>query len=166
MKLVTIVFGIWLTLSIGSTSWLLSAPLDENIHELDMTVLCDSFEVNGNFDLEFNSSRSYPIWGSKNPIPINFRNLHIETKSIIIDDRSLNSMGEKVRIEAQESKPRLYIYKEPSTSVHEIYISRIKAATKDAEIGFSATAGETYVSIGKDSIIHLENEYLNWRNGL
>ena len=158
MKLMAIVICVFLLFT-TKPFWILTEPTDENIHKLEMTVLCDKFGMYGDFGLKFKNGRPYPIWSSRKPVPINFKNLHLEAGSIKVDGKSLDIAGEKVRIEAQEIKPRLYIYRESNIHVHEIYISKIMAATTDAEIEFYTIAGETYVSIGRNSIIELENKY-------
>jgi hypothetical protein len=163
MKLRVLILGVSLLLVVES-SYLAKASVDENLHELDMTVLCENLELTGYFDLKFDGSRSFPIWGSKAPIPINFRRLHVKTESISIGNKTFNDVGEDIIIEAQpatKSYPtaQLYICREPSGYVQDIYISRIQAVTGDARMEFSVISGENFVSFGKGSLMHLRNKY-------
>lgn len=160
MKLMVVVVVMWLIL-VTEPFCSSAVPADEAIHELDMSILCDSLEIDGKYNLEFEDSRSYSIWGSRAPIPINFKNLHIETDSIFIGNQLLDSLGETIRIEAQEPTAQLYIYREPNIPVHDIYISKIRTSSENAKIEFSTILGEPYVSFGKNSIIHLEKKYSN-----
>lgn len=157
MKLVAIAFGMLLTLSIGSTSWLLALPLDENTHELYMTVSCDNFEIDGKFDLEFKNSISYSIWGSRAPVPINFRCLYIETDSMRIGEKHLENVEGTTKIMAQPSKAQLYFYEEPGIPAEKMYISKITSFDGNTEVNFFSTSGESFVSVGRDSLIYLEN---------
>ena len=157
MKLMPLILGIWLLLSIGSLC-LLVAPIDENYHELNGTILCKNLEMEGNFDLEFEVGRPYQIWNAESPVPLHFKNLYIETESISVDDVFLDNVGKKIRIVALEPTAQLYIYEIEKPS-HVIFISRIKADSENAEMSFFSTSGESFVSFGKNSIISLENYY-------
>jgi hypothetical protein len=157
MKVMPLILGISLLLSIGSLC-LPVALIDENCHELSGTVLCRVLEMKGNFDLEFGVGKPYQIWNAEVPVPLHFKNLHIETESIFVDDASLDNVGKKIRIVALEPTTQLYIY-EIEKPADVIFISRIKAASENAEISFFSDSEESFVSFGKNSVISLENYY-------
>lgn len=161
MKLKAFGVGMWLIMCAGLVHSLLaeSAESGNDIHDFRATVLCDNFKINGEFDLNFEDTISFPIQSSKNsPIPINFSSLYIDTNSISLDDMPPDTVEGGIRIDAQPTA-QVYFLKEAKTYAESIYISRITYSKENAEINFYSTLGRCHMAFGKNSMVYLENNY-------
>jgi hypothetical protein len=161
MKLKAFGAGIWLVMCVGLVHSVLAESINNgnDIHDLRATVLCDNFKINGEFDLNFENTISFPIQSSKNsPIPINFRSLYIDAASISFGDNPSDNIGGSIRIDAQPTA-QIYFFKETKTYTESIYISRITNSNENAEINFYSTSGRCHMTFGKNSMVYLENNY-------
>jgi hypothetical protein len=135
--------------------------VDGDYHTLKMTAICDIFEVTGNFYVEFRTARSHKVSGSINdPVLADFNYLVIEASDISIN----NKFKAKNRNLKVETKNRTSLKIFPGDNINrEILIKRIKNLTQDSSISFHQGLKKQYVSLGKDSIIDLENNFLDLR---
>lgn len=136
-------------------------PLQGDTHILQMTVICDTFEVTGDFSLEFKTARSYKVSGSINdPVLADFNYLRIRANDIFINDKLLD----KDRTLKVETLNRTTLKIFPGENINrEILIKRIENLTENSRISFRQGLKKQYVSLGKDSIIDLENNFSDLR---
>jgi hypothetical protein len=135
-------------------------------HTLEMAVLCDILEMEGEFSLEFNGAKHYDIECSRSdPTLIDFEYLVIDADSIFINDKNTRkdvimtrpSSDNKTKFRVKNlSQTELKILDE-DTVMRRIWIKKIEGCRKDARITFSQDSGELYTIFGKDSIMHLES---------
>lgn len=161
MKVEAFIIGICLMMSLGSISYPSSELVASDTHDLGTTILCDSFRMNGEFDLKFKTTKFCSIQVSNHtPTPINFSSLHIDSNSISIDDFSLEMTNGKIRIDAQPTA-QLFFYEGPSTYAQGVYISRITDSNKKGEMTFNSISSNCRISLESNSKIYLENKYSN-----
>ena len=133
---------------------------EEDINTIDMTVLCDSVEMDGKFNIEFTNSRPLSILSSKKPKPIIFESLNIESSFFSVKGY-VTDKDRDIRIEALDPNTQLFLYKEQNKPVDQIYISEITAVHEYSNIRFYNDLGECNITFGRRSKIFLENRYQN-----
>jgi len=132
--------------------------VEEGINTIDMIVLCDSVEMEGKFDIEFNYDRHINLLSSKKPKPIIFESLNIVSSNVSIKGYELKAKN-NIRVEAIDPNTQLFIYKDNNKLASEIYVSRISAIHEYANVIFSNYLGTSNIIFGKKSKIFLEETY-------
>ena len=132
----------------------------EDPNTIDMTVLCDSVEMDGKFNIEFINSRPLSILSSKKPKPIIFESLIIESSLFSVKGCMIDK-DKNIRIESIDPNTQLFLYKEQNKPVDQIYISKITAVHEYSKIKFYNDSGECNITFGRRSMVYLENRYQN-----
>lgn len=159
-KAVAVVTALWMA-GYGLPLQLLSerSP-SENNHELKMTILCDTFEMTGKFNLEFYGAMHCEVEDSKNDSTLtSFKYLLIDANTITINGKLLDKGG-RFRVKAL-GKTRLKILSREDI-VQSIWIKQIKGKKEDATVSFSQQLEGQCVSFGSGSEVYLDNFSNPW----
>ncbi len=169
MKPIAIIAVLWMAGCGLIPQSVMVQPLQGDDHVLEMTVLCDTFGMIGDFCLEFNNARRYDIkYARSDPTLADFKYLVTDADTIKIDDKrsSGNTVsidkpaGENIEFRIENLSQTTLEFIDGEDIVRKLWIKRIEGSKeKDTNVSFYQDSGEPHISFGENSIIYLENYY-------